>query len=65
MTSKEEIAVRALLFAVEEIQKLTDNLWEAVPWGKTFNLDVARLNTAPGNLEKVVREVTRLLETAQ
>ncbi len=39
--------VRQLREALTDMLALIDMLWEAVPWGKTFNLDVKLLNEAP------------------
>lgn len=44
----------ALLSAAKEMDALMDNLWKAVQWGKTFNLDLARLNTAPQALKAAI-----------
>lgn len=43
-----------LLAAAEAMDALMENLWQAVPWGKTFNLDVAALNTAPMRLKRAI-----------
>lgn len=36
-----------LLEALKAYNALMDNLWKAVPWGKTFGLDIAALNLVP------------------
>jgi predicted RNase H-like nuclease (RuvC/YqgF family) len=40
----------ALAVMGDGMLKMMAMLWEAVPWGKTFNLDVKALNEAPSNL---------------
>lgn len=46
-----------LIAALEEMDMLMDNLWKAVPWGKTVKLDIARLNTAPGNAKRLLAQL--------
>lgn len=36
-----------LLAACKAIDSLMEMLWDAVDWGKTFNLDIATLNLVP------------------
>lgn len=43
-----------LLQAAIAVDALIENLWKAVPWGRTFNLDVAALNNAPLALKAAI-----------
>lgn len=47
-------AAPELLAAAIEMQALIENLMKAVPWGKTFDLDIAALNTAPIHLAAAI-----------
>jgi hypothetical protein len=40
-------AAPELLEALDGMVVLMDSLWKSVPWGKTFNLDIQKLNEAP------------------
>lgn len=40
-------AAPELLAALKEMADMMEMLWEAVPWGQTFNLDAKLLNEAP------------------
>ena len=41
--------------AAEEMLALMDNLWKAVPWGETSNVDFQALNEVPGRLREAVK----------
>jgi len=43
-----------LLAACEAADALIDNLFKAVPWGKTFNLDIQALNEVPIQIQRAV-----------
>lgn len=43
-----------LLAAAEAMDALMENLWQAVDWGKTFDLDVAALSEAPDRLKRAI-----------
>jgi hypothetical protein len=47
-------AAPELLEALKRMDELVDSLWESVPWGKTFNLNVALLNEAPIEAKKAI-----------
>lgn len=36
-----------VLASLKAMDSLVEMLWDAVPWGETFNLDVAQLNKVP------------------
>jgi len=43
-----------LLEAAQEVDALIENLFNAVPWGKTFGLDIKALNEAPTKLKRAI-----------
>lgn len=45
-----------VLTALKAADALIDNLWEAVPWGQTFDLDIAALNTVPPMIKATIAE---------
>ena len=47
-----------LLEALKKMDALMDMLWEAVPWGKTFNLDIAMLNEYPTIAKRAIAKAT-------
>lgn len=36
-----------LFAALQRMDALVESLWKSIPWGETFNLDIAALNEAP------------------
>ena len=36
-----------LYAALKRMDALVEGLWKSIPWGQTFNLDIAALNEAP------------------
>jgi len=48
-----------LLEASVEVDALLENLWDSVDWGKTFQLDIKRLNEAPMRLKAVLAKATK------
>ena len=48
--------LKELLEAATSMDALMDNLWKAVNWGQTSNLDIELLNTAPDNLKRIIRD---------
>lgn len=48
-----------LVGALRAMDGLMDNLWQAVPWAKTFNLDAAALNTAPQMAKAVLAKLDK------
>lgn len=48
-----------VLKALKAADALIDNLWEAVPWGQTFNLDIAALNTVPPMIKQAIADAER------
>ncbi len=49
-------AAPALLEAAKHVDALMENLWNEVPWAKTFDLDIAALNEAPSELKRAIAQ---------
>src|SRR5689334_1751172 len=47
-----------LLEACQAIDALMENLWKAIDWGKSFNLDVQKLNEAPLKIKRAIKKAT-------
>lgn len=43
-----------LLDALEAMDALVENLWKAVPWGQTHDLDIVALNEAPLKAKRAI-----------
>lgn len=43
-----------LLEALEAMDALVESLWDSVPWGDTFNLDIRALNEVPGKARAAI-----------
>lgn len=46
--------VPEMLRVLVEVDALFENLWKAVNWGLTYNLDIARLNAVPLEVKRVL-----------
>jgi len=57
--------VGTFLGLLEKVDKLLDNLWEAVPWGQTYGLDIMALNEVPSAVKRALtsRKVVLMQET--
>lgn len=47
-------AAPTMLKALERADALIENLWKAVPWGQTADLDIAALNEVPGEIKRAI-----------
>lgn len=54
------VASKDMLRALLNMDLLMENLWQAVPWGKTCGLDAARLNTAPAQMKLAIERATAM-----
>ena len=52
-------AAPALYEALKRMDALVEGLWKCIPWGKTFDLDIAALNEAPLAAKRALALVDR------
>lgn len=51
-----------MLAAAQEMDLLMENIWKSVSWADTYDLDIARLNTAPMQLKKAIEDLKKFTD---
>jgi hypothetical protein len=64
MLSEKEKTYQLMLATLRECDELFENLWKAVDWGRSFDLDVAALNRVPDLVKRVIKQAGEVKDAA-